>query len=206
MGNGMELKHDITMPMHQVNDKPIMTTFHEQQVPLEVIPRLNKCRPYKKQYFLSDCFTAEGIKIKTHVLQGIVGLMANGYKWPRQGGGLTADDWAAWRHYMLDISHHMMASRARLGEWTGTNNNPWFISPDESNLYQQTGWLSYKKRSNTRRGYHELRGTTAPAMRVHQAVVWKFQHAWACLGTYKKRTDEAHTSFVEHIAALEDVF
>jgi len=73
----MDLKHDISLPIDRVHDKPLMVMFPELQLPQESILQLNKCRLYLQVYFLSDCFTLDGTSVRHHIVQGEVGPTVN---------------------------------------------------------------------------------------------------------------------------------
>ena len=158
--NGIELRHDIVLPLLRQHDSFIMRRAVEAKFTFSKLDAINRCRLYLQVLTLSEIVTADGETITEKAWSGIRdSTIKSPYRWPRQPRPPSKD----WRIWQTAITVCYLGSgrrlRGPLGNWRGTDNSwEWFFAPDERRLYQRIdgGWVFWIQKITVRRSPQPL--------------------------------------------------
>jgi hypothetical protein len=142
----LRLLHDIKTPPLREGDLPLMRIFYEAGVREGDLLAINRCRIYKKIYYLSD-ITADGTQVIQSLLHGHSREPLNGFEWPAQGNP-SAREWAIWKEALQRyiIGRHNTL-RHHLGAWYETQvEAAWYYCQEDDRLYHRhaTEWQWFR--------------------------------------------------------------
>lgn len=108
-----------------------------------------------KHFYLSGALTPSATAVRLYILEGIVGLIINNFKWLRQGAP-SREDWDICRAHVLILLNSSLV----LGKWLQPAVKALFYSTEENCLFQKQNdcWLRYHVLGRARRGYFSLIG------------------------------------------------
>jgi hypothetical protein len=186
--NGIQLRHDISMPPQRVNDKPIMEYWIDEDIPIDILQSLNRCRLFLHAFYVSDIADGFGTHISDDSWNGK--RSSSDFKtetWPAQGSPKRSD-WEMWRKYIKKYkTHRGLRLKNPLGAWIQHDSEwPWYYSPEDERLYRATknGWIFYSKvHKRKHRPVFSNQGIRAETLpKLCRASVYQNGSFWVCSG------------------------
>ena len=209
--HGIRLCHNITQPAPREKDLEIMTVFYQQDLPIDILEQLNKCRLYLKAFFLSDLTEGLGSSLLDEAWRGKPINLHRMESWPQQGKP-SAGMWDAWR---LHLQKHFLQRGHRLknnlGTWMEWDYSwPWYFSPEDNSLYKfdKGNWTSFDIIQD--RGVRPIFSTQGlaavqPSL-LRRATVIQTDKIIMCTGhgIIKNKRSESWRSFKDYLKSQKD--
>jgi hypothetical protein len=139
------LKHNISIPLLRQNDRLIMESLVQLNIPIMELKACNQCRLFLKNCNLSEIVTGDGTYISDEAWLGYLPVTQHKNGWPNHPK-LPRASWAIWQKWL----YKAFVTRGRrlrqtLGAWIKWEENwPWYLT-SEGNLYrlQDNIWYSH---------------------------------------------------------------
>ena len=105
------------------NDRTIMETLMEQNIPTSAMISMNRCRIYLKVLFMSELCTADGKYIDKCFLGRSPSPVDSGLEYPPEEP--TRHDWQTWRSTWYQVTSQSGKLRSPLGDWINKPLSSW---------------------------------------------------------------------------------